>query len=239
VKYFRLFKAKKPIGKLSQSERREFANDLASSILDNILSPNIHALAISVKEDLPENFKNTSEDFLRICKARETLKTIEHETLDKVFEKNSLDFLKYLNSIKAIKEENLIDIATNYLTLNWIDDAIHKRSSDIYTQIIAIRSSLTKSNSWTPELEAAYRETSFGSVAVKPSIFVSCSVVIKQKDRFKLFDSAWDKDLWPVISSVAYKDSIAKGSIEIWQAMNNGMIPDLHLVFREFSGWLK
>jgi hypothetical protein len=38
MKYFRLFKAKKPISEMSMSERNAFSNDLVSDIMENIIS---------------------------------------------------------------------------------------------------------------------------------------------------------------------------------------------------------
>ena len=239
MKYLRIFKAKKPIGQLSKSERRDFANNLATDILENLISLEIRNLAAGLKEVVPERFNETKEDFLSICDVRETLKFIEQETLDKTFEKLSLDYMKYLNSIKSIGDSDLLEVSRHYLTLTWIDAATHKRSMDLYKRLLEIRSALTKLNSWTEELEAAYKKTSFGNAAAKPATFVNCSVVIKQKDKSKLFDSAWDRDFWPAISSEAFKASAEMGSEEIWKAITSGMIPDLYLLFKEYSSWLK
>ena len=68
---------------------------------------------------------------------------------------------------------------------------------------------------------------------------MTCSVVIKQKDKKKLFDSTWGSDFSPAINSSAYQESLELGSAKIWKAISSGMIPDLNLVFQEFSGWLK
>lgn len=239
MKYLRIFRANKPIGQLSKSERREFANDMATNLFENLVSPEIRNLTEELKGAVPERFNDTKEDFLRICYVRETLKTIEQETLDKAFEKLSLDYMKYLNSIKFIGDSELLEVSRHYLTLTWIDAATHKRSIDLYKRLLEIRNALTKLNSWTEELEAAYEKTSFGSAAAKPATFVNCSVVIKQKDKSKLFDSAWDRDFWPALSSEAYKASTELGSADIWKAITNGMIPDLYLLFKEYSGWLK
>jgi len=239
MKYLRIFKANKPIGQLSKSERRLFAKNMATSIFENLVSPEIRKLTEELKGVVPERFNDTKEDFLKICDVRETLKTIEQETLDKAFEKLSLDYMEYLNSIKFIGDSELLEVSRHYLTLTWIDAATHKRSIDLYKRLLEIRNALTKLNSWTEELETAYKKTSFGSAAAKPATFVNCSVVIKQKDKSKLFDSAWDRDFWPALSSEAYKASTELGSVEIWKAITNGMIPDLYLMFKEHSGWLK
>ena len=61
----------------------------------------------------------------------------------------------------------------------------------------------------------------------------------KQKDKNKIFNSSWDRDFWPAINSDTYNESLVLGSTKIWKALSDGMIPDLQLVFREFSGWLK
>ena len=239
MKYLRIFKAKKPIGQLSKSERREFASDLASGVLESLISVETRNLALGLKDITPETFSNTKEDFLGICHARETLKTVEQVTLDKSFEKLSLDYMKYLKSMKFIKDSDLLEVSIHYLTLTWIDAAAHKRSMDLYNRLLEIRSTLTKLDSWTEELESAYKKTSFGNATVKPGTFVSCSVVIKQKDKSKLFDSAWGRDFWPAINSAAYKESTELGSVAIWKAIANGMLPDLYLMFQENSGWLK
>jgi hypothetical protein len=239
MKYLRLFKAKKPLGQFSQAERLDFSKDLASNILENIISAENLALAAGLRDAELDSFKNTKEDFIRICGTREVLKTIESETLDKAFEKHSFDYLKYLNSIKAIQEKNLVEVSTRYLTLEWIDKSIHKRSLDLYNRLLDIKSELNKLGLWTADLETAYKNASFGKSGYKPGSFVNCSVVIKQKDRFKLFDSAWDLEFYPLFQSETYKESIELGSVAIWSAITKGMIPDLYLVFRECSGWLK
>jgi hypothetical protein len=239
VKYFRIFKAKKPIGQLSEAERNAFASELASNILDNLVSPEMRKLTLELGDAVAEDFKDTAADFIRICQAREILKTIEGEILNVAFEKHANEYLQYLNSIGSISEKNLIDVSLSYLSLNWIDDAIHKRSLDVYSRLLEIRSSLNRLNLWTGELEAAYREASFGKSQYKPGTFVTCSVVIKQKDKKKLFDSTWDSDFGPAFNSSAYQESLELGSAKIWKAISGGMIPDLNLVFREFSGWLK
>jgi hypothetical protein len=239
MKYLRIFKAKKPIGQLSKSERREFASGLASGVLESLISVETRNLALGLKDITPESFDNTKEDFLEICDTRQTLKTVEQLTLDKSFEKLSLEYMKYLNSMEFIKDSDLLEVSIHYLTLTWIDDAVHKRSMDLYNRLLEIKSALIKLGSWTEELEAAYRKTSFGNTAVKPGTFVNCSVVIKQKDKFRLFDSAWDSDFWPAINSAAYKEATELGSVAIWRAVTNGMIPDLYLMFKEHSGWLK
>jgi len=239
VKYLRIFKAKKPIGQLSQAEQNAFSSELASNILDNLVSPELRKLCFELGDAVAKDYKDTVADFIRICEAREILKTIEGETLNVIFEKQSNEYLQYLQSIGSISEKNLIEVSLNYLTLNWIDDAIHKRSLDVYSRLLEIRSSLNRLNLWTGELEAAYRETSFGKSQYKPGTFVTCSVVIKQKDKKKLFDSTWGSDFGPAINSNAYQESLELGSAKIWKAISSGMIPDLNLVFREFSGWLK
>jgi len=239
MKYFRIFKAKKPIGQLNEAERREFSSKMASNILENIISVETRSMAQDLRDAAPSNFYDTQEDFIRICDTRDILKSIEQETLDKAFEMQSLEYLKYLNSIKVITDSNLLEVSLEYLTLNWIDTAIHKRSLDLYSRLLEMKSALTKMDLWSGDLEIAYRNTSFGKSGSKPSSFVNCSVVIKQKDRSKLFDSTWDRDFWPALSSEAYKESTDLGSIKIWNAIANGMVPDLKLVFREFSGWLK
>ena len=239
MKYFRIFKAKKPIGQLDEAERRQFSNNIASSILENIVSVEIRSIAQDLRDLAPSNFNDTKEDFIRICDTRDILKSIEQETLDKAFEMHSLEYLKYLNSIKVITDSNLLEVSLEYLTLNWIDTAIHKRSLDLYSRLLEMKSTLTKLGLWSGDLETTYRNTSFGKSGSKPSSFVSCSVVIKQKDRSKLFDSTWDRDFWPALSSAAYKESTELGSIKIWNSIANGMVPDLNLIFREFSSWLK
>lgn len=239
MKYLRIFKAKKPIGQLSQAERNAFSSELASDILENLVGPEMRKLSSELGDALAKDYKDTATDFIRICEAREILKIIEGETLNVVFEKQSKDYLQYLKSIRSISEKNLIEVSLNYLTLNWIDDAIHKRSLDFYSRLLEIKSSLNRLNLWTGELETAYREASFGKSQYKPGTFVTCSVVIKQKDKKKLFDSTWDSDFGPAISSSAYQASLEMGSAKIWKAISSGMIPDLNLVFREFSGWLK
>jgi hypothetical protein len=239
MKYLRIFKAKKPIGQLNESERSAFAKDFAENILENIISSEIRAVAIDLRDALPKTFQETKEDFIRICEVRQNLKTIEQQTLDKVFEKHALAYFNYLNSIRVIDEKNLLEVSTEYLTLNWIDAAIHKKSLDIYKRMLEIRSSLTKLNLWAVELEEVYRSASFGENAHKPNTFVNCSVVIKQKDKNKIFNSSWDRDFWPAINSDTYNESLVLGSTKIWKALSDGMIPDLQLVFREFSGWLK
>lgn len=239
MKYFRIFKAKKQIGQLNEAERREFSNNIASNILENIVSVEIRSKAQELRDLAPSSFDDTKEDFLRICNTRDILKNIEADTLDKAFENHSLEYLKYLNSIKVITDSNLVEVSLDYLTLNWIDNAIHKRSLDVYTRLLEMKSTLNKLDLWSGELETAFRETSFGKSQYKPGTFVTCSVVIKQKDKKKLFDSTWDRDFWPALSSEAYKESTELGSAKIWNAIANGMVPDLKLVFREFSGWLK
>lgn len=239
MKYFRIFKANKPVSQLNQAERNVFASELASDILENLVDPEIRKLSLELGDVVAEDFKDIATDFLRICEAREILKTIEGETLNVVFENQSKDYLQYLKSIRSISEKNLIEVSFEYLTLNWINDAIHKRSLDFYSRLLEIKSSLIRLNAWTEELEAAYREASFGKSQYKPGTFVTCSVVIKQKDKKKLFDSTWDSDFVPAISSSAYKESLEMGSAKIWKAISSGMIPDLNLIFREFSGWLK
>jgi hypothetical protein len=239
MKYLRIFKAKKPIGLLSDSERLDFSHQLATEILSNLVDESTQSLALGLKDITVESFKVTPEDFLEICKTREILKTIEGETLLKAFEQLTHDYLQYLNSIKSISEKNLLDVGLNYLTLNWINDAIYKRSSDLYDRLLQIRSSLTRLDLWTEQLEAAYRDTSFGKSRYEPGTFVTCSVVIKQKDKKKLFDSTWESDFGPAINSRSYQDSLELGSAKIWKAISSGMIPDLNLVFKEFSGWLK
>ena len=239
MKYFRIFKARKPIGQLSQAERHAFSSELASDILDNLVSPEMRKLALQLGDTVAQDYKDTAADFIRICEAREILKTVESETLNVVFEKQSNEYLQYLKSIGSISEKNLIEVSLSYLTLNWIDDAIHKRSLDVYSRLLEIRSSLNRLDLWTAELEAAYRESSFGKSQYKPGTFVTCSVVIKQKDKKKLFDSTWDSDFGPAVNSSAYQESLELGSAKIWKAISSGMIPDLNLVFREFSGWLK
>jgi len=238
MKYFRLFKAKKSFGELSKSERRDFASEVASNILENIVQTDIRNLAESVKGVTPQDFNHTKDDFSRICKTREILKTIEQDTLDKEFEKLSLEFLRYLNSVRVIQERNLVEISTRYLTLNWIDKSIHKRSLDIYNRLLEIRSTLRNSNLWDEDLEATYKSTSYGKAGSKPSTFVSCTVLIKQKDKSKLFNSTWDREFWPVLNSDTFADSTESGSVKIWNAITNGMVPDLTLLFREFSEWL-
>ena len=239
MKYFRLFKAKKPISEMSMSERNAFSHDLVSDIMENIISPENHAIAVQVKDIEPASFKDTKEDFVRLCKTRETIKIVEHDILDRVFEKHANEYLKYLKSIKSIQENNLAEVSTHYLRLDWIDKAIHKRSMDLYDRLLSIKSALSKIGSWTADLEAAYKEASFGKSAYKPGVFVSCSVVIKQKDRFKLFDSAWNRDFYSLIKSEHYKESTESGSVLIWKSIMSGMIPDLNLVFSECSSWLK
>ena len=239
MKYFRIFKAKKPIGQLSEAERREFANSMASNLLENIISVETRSMAQDLKDVVPSHFANTREDFVRICEMRDVLKKIEKETLDKAFETHSQEYLKYLNSIRIISSSNLVEVSLEYLTLTWIDAAIHKRSLDVYTRLLEMKSTLNKLDLWSGELETAFRETSFGKSQYKPGTFVTCSVVIKQKDKKKLFDSTWDRDFWPTLNSEAYKESTELGSAKIWNAIANGMVPDLKLVFREFSGWLK
>jgi hypothetical protein len=239
MKYFRIFKAKKPIGQLSEAERREFANNMASNILENIISVETCSKAQDLKDVVPSNFVNTRDDFIRICKARDDLKKIEKETVDKAFEMHSQEYLRYLNSVRVISSSNLVEVSLEYLTLNWIDAAIHKRSLDLYNRLIEIKSSLIKSDLWSGELDSIYRYTSFGQSGSKPSSFVNCSVVIKQKDKARLFNSTWDRDFGPALSSEAYKESTDLGSAKIWSAIANGMLPDLKLAFREFSGWLK
>jgi len=239
MKYFRIFKAKKPIGQLDEVERRQFSNNIASSILENVVSVEIRSIAQDLRDLEPSNFNDTKEDFIRICETREILKSIEQGTLDKAFEMHSMEYLEYLNSIKVITDSNLLVVGLDYLTLSWIETAIHKRSLDFYIRLLEMKSALTKLDLWSGDLETAYRNTSFGKSDGKPSSFVNCSVVIKQKDKSKLFDSTWDRDFWPALSSEAYKESTEFGSKEIWNAIANGMVPDLKLVFREFSGWLK
>jgi hypothetical protein len=239
MKYFRIFKAKKPIGQLNEAERREFSSNIASSIFENIISVETRSMAQELRDVAPSNFDDTKEDFIRICGTRDILKEIEQETLDKAFELQSLDYLRYLNSIKVITDDNLIEVSLRYLTLDWIDKAIHKRSLDLYSRLLEIKSTLAKLGLWSGDLETTYRNTSFGKSGSKPSSFVSCSVVIKQKDRSKLFDSTWDRDFWPALSSEAYKESTELGSTKIWNSIANGMVPDLKLIFQEFSSWLK
>ena len=83
MKYFRIFKAKKPIGQLSEAERREFANNMASNILENIISVETRSKAQDLRDVEPSNFVNTRDDFIRTCKTRDDLKKNEKETLDK------------------------------------------------------------------------------------------------------------------------------------------------------------
>jgi hypothetical protein len=239
MKYFRIFKAKKPIGRLSEAERREFASNMASNILESLISVENRSKAQELKDLNAIDFGDTKEDFIRICETRDALKNIERETLDVAFEKLSLDYLKYLNSIKAITNKNLLEVNLDYLTLDWIDKAIHKRSLDLYSRLLEIKSTLTRLDLWSGDLESAYRNTSFGISGSRPSSFVNCSVVIKHKDRYKLFDSSWDRDIRPVMNSEAYKKSTEMGSSKIWNAIANGMVPDLKLVFRDLSTWLK
>jgi len=239
MKYLRIFRANKPIGQLSESERREFSHKLASDILDNLVDENTRTLTAGLKDVSVESFKDTKEDFLGLCETREILKSVEAATLDKAFETLSKEYLQYLNSIRSITEKNLLEVSLRYLTLHWIDNAIHKRSLDVYTRLLEMRSTLSRLDLWTGELEAAYREASFGKSQTKPMTFVSCSVVIKHKDKRRLFDSTWDSDFGPAFRSDAYKESVELGSIKIWKAISSGMIPDLNLVFKEFSGWIK
>ncbi len=239
MKYLRIFRANKPFGQLSESERREFSHKLASDILDNLVDEKTRTLASGFKDISVESFKDTKEDFLRLCETREILKNVEAATLDKAFEALSKEYLQYLNSIRLITEKNLLEVSLRYLTLHWIDNAIHKRSLDVYTRLLEVKSTLSRLDLWTGELEAAYREASFGKSQTKPMTFVSCSVVIKHKDKRRLFDSTWDSDFGPAFRSDAYKESVELGSIKIWEAISSGLIPDLNLVFKEFSGWIK
>ena len=239
MKYLRIFRAKKPIGQLSDSERREFTHNLASDILGNLVDANTQSLALGLMDASVESFMDTKEDFLKLCEIREILKSVESETLDKAFETLSMEYLQFLNSVRSITEKNLVEVSLRYLTLHWIDNAIHKRSLDVYSRLVEMRSALTKLDLWSGELEEVYRETSFGKSRVKPTTFVSCSVVIKHKDKNRLFDSTWNSDFGPAFSSDAYKESVELGSIKIWKAISSGMIPDLNLVFREFSSWVR
>ena len=235
MKYFRIFKAKKTINQLNEAERREFASDIASTVLENIINHSTLCKIQEFKDVKPENFGDTEEDFLRICQIREKLEDIEKETVDKAYEKLCLDYLKYLKSIKVINNKNLIEVSFEYLTLHWIERVIHKRSSDVYSRLLEIKSKLTKSDLWSEELELIYRNTSFGNYGNKISPLVNCSVVIKRKDIFKLFDLTWKENIWPALNSEAFEKSIELGSITIWNSMANGMVPDLKLVFQEFS----
>lgn len=239
MKYLNLFRAKKPIAQLSKGERREFSEGLASSILESLINPETRLLAQSMRGLEPENFHDTQVDFMKICETREVLKKIEQETTSKSFERHSLDFFKFLDSIKLIQEKNLVEVSTGYLMLGWINTTISKRSMDLYLRLLEIKSSLQKLDLWTDEMEKAYRDTSFGKAGIQTGKFASCSVLIKQKDRYKLFDSAWNTDFSPLIDSAAYKASAELGSKEIWKALSNGMNPDLLLVFQEFNSWLR
>jgi hypothetical protein len=175
----RLFwkKAKKPIGEMTQSERREFAEDLARSALKNLTQEKIPDEVI---EGLNALTQIELEELFNLYMKWSVIYNSERKKLVEPDYKGSIETLK---RIRKLSREEFIRWRKEYYFLNWLDEVIASPKIQIYKEILSRRSSLMRQSDWNDGYENQYREISFKKHDSESPILMTLDLLIREKAR--------------------------------------------------------
>lgn len=219
----RLFwkKAQKPIGEMTQSERREFAEELTRSSLKNLTQEKIPGNLI---EGLNALTQIELEELFNLYMKWSVVYNSERKKLVEPDYKGSIETLK---RVRKLSREEYIRWRKEYYFLNWLDEVIASPKIQIYKEILSRRSTLMKQNNWNDAYEDLYREISFKKRDSESPILITLDLLIREKARQYEF----------VVN--IEPDTIAKTKVEALNLFISGLTHGIVLSSGDFRYLLK
>jgi hypothetical protein len=203
-------KAKKPLGELSPDERKEFAKDLATESLENLLRPIVAPEMFATEESLMKLEVNELFDL------HSKWSKIYTEERKRLIEGSYYVSFETLRKSRKLSHEECLMWEKEYLFYEWLDEVIGKPLLDVYKAILDKRNILMREQSWRDSFETEYRSISYGEKSKKGPILLTLKLLIKEKGAHYPYEVGLDPELKALATKKAvslFSNQLSKGLV--------------------------
>lgn len=205
-------KAKKPLGEMSPDERKEFAKELVTESLENLLRPIVPPEMFASVESLK---KLEVDELFDLHSKWSEIYTVERKRL---IEDSYYVSFETLRKSRKLSRDEYLKWEKEYLFYDWLDEVIGKPLLDVYTAILYKRNTLMREQSWTERFETQYRSISFGEKSKKGPILLTLKLLIKEKGPHHPYEIGLDPELKLLATEKAFSlfsNQLSKGLVPV------------------------
>lgn len=182
-------KIKKPLGELSPDERKEFAKELVTELLENLIRPKVAPEMFATEESLK---KLEVDELFDLHSKWSEIYTMERKRL---IEDSYFVSFETLRKSRKLSRDEYLKWEKEYLFYEWLDEVIGKPLLDVYKAILDKRNTLMREGSWSERFETEYRSISFGEKSKKGPILLTLKLLIKEKGPHFPYEIGLDPEL--------------------------------------------
>lgn len=205
-------KVKKPLGEMSENERKEFAKELVTESLENLLRPKVPPEMFASEESLK---KLEVDELFDLHSKWSEIYTVERKRL---IEDSYYVAFETLRKSRKLSRDEYLKWEKEYLFYDWLDEVIGKPLLDVYKAILYKRNTLMRDQSWTERFETQYRSISYGEKSKKGPILLTLMLLIKEKGPHYPYEVGLDPELKELATEKAislFSKQLSKGLLPV------------------------
>ena len=204
-------KAKKPLSDMSPDERKDFARQLVTESLENLIRPKVAPEMFAKEESLK---KLEVDDLFDLYSKWSEIYATERKRL---IEDSYYVSFETLRKSRKLSRDEYLKWEKEYLFYEWLDEVIGKAMLDVYQAILDKRRALMRQQSWTDRFETEYRSISFGEKSKKGPILLTLKLLIREKGSNHPYEVALDPEL---------KSQATKKAVSLFEnQLSSGIVP--------------
>ncbi len=182
-------KAKQPLSEMSPDERKDFARELVTESLENLIRPKVSPEMFAKEESLK---KLEVDKLFDLYSKWSEIYVTERKRL---IEDSYYVSFETLRKSRKLSRDDYLKWEKEYLFYEWLDEVIGKPMLDVYQAILDKRRTLMRQQLWTDKFETEYRSISFGEKSKKGPILLTLKLLIKEKGSNQPYEVALDPEL--------------------------------------------